>query len=362
MGSKIKAKKGFPYFYVILGAVLLVGIIAEAIALNQLKGFLADYEHSLSKYVADEVYEEYFMHPDYEKLIEISGCEISPAESKEALAEYIKNEVGGEQLVYKTVSDGIAIDTVKYNVRAGSKKIAEFTLKKTGEKSRYGNDLFALDTIKLVYKVPSLSVSVKAPADCTVKINGYTLGAEQVVATEKTSSCDHMPEGVAGLTYNTYTLTGLINEPEVTVTDRNGKANVVEKEDDGVYSAKLNYSEELASAYREQISDAAQKYAAYMQSDGRFSAFSQYFDPDSTLYTQIKNAEIYFVWPHDGYSIEDVNVRDFYAYDDNTFSCRVSLTHVLHKKGSEDYRDYIDMTFYLRNVNGSYLIYDRENH
>ena len=99
-----------------------------------------------------------------------------------------------------------------------------------------------------------------------------------------------------------------------------------------------------------------------MQSDGRFSAFSQYFDPDSTLYTQIKNAEIYFVWPHDGYSIEDVNVRDFYAYDDNTFSCRVSLTHVLHKKGSEDYRDYIDMTFYLRNVNGSYLIYDRENH
>ena len=63
-----------------------------------------------------------------------------------------------------------------------------------------------------------------------------------------------------------------------------------------------------------------------------------------------------------GNRIVDVLDYKFYAYDPDTFSCRVTMIHVLHRIGSADYRDYIDTTFYLRRVGEQYLMYDRLNH
>jgi len=80
------------------------------------------------------------------------------------------------------------------------------------------------------------------------------------------------------------------------------------------------------------------------------------------LYVNLRTSETYFVIDHSSYAFEDVKTSEFYAYDENTFSCRVSFTHVLKRYGSKDYRDYIDMTLYLHRIGDTYRIYDRYNH
>ena len=52
---------------------------------------------------------------------------------------------------------------------------------------------------------------------------------------------------------------------------------------------------------------------------------------------------------------------DFVRYDDNTFSCRVTLTHILYRRGMDNYVDPIDITFYAHETDGKVLIYDMDS-
>ena len=63
----------------------------------------------------------------------------------------------------------------------------------------------------------------------------------------------------------------------------------------------------------------------------------------------------------DRYEIKDEKASDFIRYDENTFSCRVTLTHILYRRGMDDYIDHIDITFYARQNDGVILIYDMDN-
>jgi hypothetical protein len=96
-----------------------------------------------------------------------------------------------------------------------------------------------------------------------------------------------------------------------------------------------------------------------MGNDEKWANVKEYFDPSSKLYNSIRTSETSFVIDHSGYRFENESASEFYAYDENTFSCRVSFTQVLTKKGKPDYKDNIDMTVYLRKVGDKFLIYDR---
>jgi len=99
-----------------------------------------------------------------------------------------------------------------------------------------------------------------------------------------------------------------------------------------------------------------------MQMDGARADFIDYYDTDSDLWKNIISTENYFVLDHNSYSFKDQKATEFYRYNDDVFSCRVSMTHLLHRWAREDYVDYIDMTLFLRNVNGKYLIFDSFAH
>lgn len=65
------------------------------------------------------------------------------------------------------------------------------------------------------------------------------------------------------------------------------------------------------------------------------------------------------MWDYDSYHFEDQLTENYYAYDENTFSCTVQMTQVMCKRGSKDYRENINVTLYLRRGDsGEYMIYD----
>lgn len=178
----------------------------------------------------------------------------------------------------------------------------------------------------------------------------------------ETDSCSHMPEGVTGITYTLYEASGLLRAPSIQVRTPDGSdAPLTQDEETGVWTADVVYSQQLADQYAAQMIQVAQNYAAFVMRDAYFASFSNYFDKTTDLYQTIREVPTGFVWAHNGYDFEDVSAGEFYAYNDDTFSCRIRFIHILHRAGREDYTEQFDVTFYLHRVDGQFLIYDMVN-
>ena len=170
-----KVKK-FPYFYTILALLVLVGVCCVAYGLGLLKSWMADYESTRPKYVAENVFETHFKDLDVGALIETKPFTVSPAETEADLIKYVTDQIGSGEIKYAEAASGsITGDVLKYVVRAGDYKFGQFTVVDSGEKTEYGNPIYVMGDYEFFYKVDTVSVKIVAPSDATVKVNGYTL-------------------------------------------------------------------------------------------------------------------------------------------------------------------------------------------
>lgn len=358
----MKQRKHFPIFYTIYFLCIALFLLGLYTVLGIVREYLADYESAQPQYVAEKVFDELYKNSDYGALIDICPPQTTEFENKEAVARYLNEFTAGKEITYNSITTGLD-STRKYIVKANGVKFSAFTLTTGSETTPKGVPLYELDNVE-IYTAGQQHASIVAPNGYTVLLNGSVLSDSYKTDYRKEhESCQRMPSGTDGIVYVGYDVDGLYYPPQsVQVINREGISVPVTQKEDGSYYAEYIYSESLKEQYSEYVISAAKALAAYMQNDGRFAAIGAYLDPDSNLYVNVKSSETYFVIDHSSYSFEDVKTSEFYAYDDNTFSCRVSFTHVLKRSGSKDYRDYLDMTFYLRKVDDTYLIYDRFNH
>ncbi len=359
-------EKRLPKFYLVLIICWVIALAALAAALFIVRGYLADYESVQPKYVADEVFEKYFEAGDYLSIIGHSSLNKSKYETDEMLADYISSLTEGRELSYYSISSGMDTDSVKYAVKYTEDekdiKVASFTLSVSGEKSEKGFSKYALDSFELFYSADA-SVKIKAIKGSVPYVNGVPLDESHITQDNISHESNaHMPEGVEGIRFTMYSVDGLTSEPEVKVCDADG--NEIELgfvESDKLYYTRLIYDEALKAEQGEFVIEAAKMFASYMQNDTTLAKLNPYFEKGTELYNSIRSTLQWAVIDHDSYDFENVEASDFYRYDENTFSCRVKLTHILKRKRLEDYRDTMDATFYLRMVDGKYLIYDRTN-
>ena len=361
--NKRKSTFRFPVFYICLLIGVALALIAMAVGLARLRVILADYEDAQPKYAAEAVFAEHFAHPDFAALVARSGmpANVSPLETEAGFAAELEERFGGEKTSYASTTAGTD-GSLRYLVKAGEQKIAVFSLKVSEEKSEYGFDQYELGEIEL-YIRPEESVTVSAPTGDSVYLNG-TLLDEQYITERgiETDSCAHMPEGVSGITYTTYSVGSLLRTPAIEVKAPDGTAAPLTQDaETGVWTADVVYDTALAEKYADQMITVAQNYAAFVMRDAYFASFSSYFYKTTDLYQTIRQVPTSFVWRHDGYSFADVSATEFYAYNDDTFSCRIRFVHILHRIGNEDYTEQLDITFYLHRVNGEFLIYDMVN-
>lgn len=359
-------EKKMPKFYLVLIICWVLALVALAVGLFIVRGYLADYESVQPKYVADEVFEKYFETGDYLSIIKHSSLNKSKYETDEILADYISSLTEGKELSYYSISSGMDTDSAKYAVKYtdGEKdyKVASFTLSVSDEKSEKGFSKYALDSFELFYST-DVSVNIKAIKGSVPYVNGIPLDESHITEDNVSHESNaHMPEGVEGIKFTMYSLQGLTTAPEVKVCDAQG--NEIELgfvESDKLYYTKLVYDDVLRAEQSEFVIEAAKNFAAYMQNDQALAKLSPYFEKGTALYNSIRSTLQWAVIDHDSYDFENIETSNFYRYDENTFSCRVKLTHILKRKRLEDYRDTMDATFYLRMVDGKYLIYDSTN-
>ena len=194
-----------PKFYFVLIICWVVALVALAVGLFIVRGYLADYESVQPKYVADEVFEKYFETGDYLSIIKHSSLNKSKYETDEMLANYLSSLTEGKELSYYSISSGMDTASAKYAVKYndGEKdiKVASFTLSVSGEKSEKGFSKYVLDSFELFYSA-DVSVNIKAIKGSVPYVNGFLLDESHIIEENAPHESNvHMPEGVEGVKY-----------------------------------------------------------------------------------------------------------------------------------------------------------------
>ena len=356
-----KSKFKFPLFYVIYGALMIAAFIAIFIGLGALSSFLYDYENSLPKYVAEDVFQSYYNPCDFEKIFDVADCEVSTFDGKEGFVRYMTAMTDGKEITYREVSAGLG-EKKKYIVLADNEKFSEFTLRKSGEKNDHRFDLWELDTITAFYQ-PSKSILVKALTNSTVYINDIPLTDDYIISEEiPTEVNKHLPEGVPGISYIIYKVDGLLNDPVAHVLDRKEReSTLVYDENEELYTEEINYDTDWQEQFSAYVISAAETYAKYLTMDASAAQLRKYFDQTSKIYFYLSTSERYWYTPHISFRFEGSTAFDFYAFNDDVFVCRYTGTMIVNRTVTEEYRYTMDLTFYFKKINDVFMVYDMIN-
>ena len=355
----MKAKR-FPVFYIFLLVLVVLTLILTECGKSYLRDVLKEYEDSQYKYVAEEILESHFNSGDVAALYQLFDSQISEMETPEGVAEYFARLTGEGGFSLQSTSTGLD-EKIEYAVKCDGKRFATLTLDKSGAKTENGFALYELKDAKLNEKL-FITRTVIIPVGYSLTVNGMAADEKYSGGDVITSALgDDLPGDLLGISYTTYTFENLLSEPIFTVTSPLGTSSPVTLLEGGVYFANVVFDTQIPTDLAEYVIDATEAYACYLQKDAVFGKVAKYLDPDTELYNSIRTSPNWMVISHNSYSFEDAEVTEYYEYNDVSFACRVTLTHVLKYKGLADYRDYIDITWYLTKKDGKYLIYDSFN-
>ena len=374
-GAKEKAKTvllptvtvGTIMFYIALCALIAAGVIATLSLQPRLEKWLADYEQQHKMYEPKNqkqlIFDEYFADPDIDRIIELSENKpvYNAPDTYEDAVERFASKIKGKKMTFGYLAGA---DQKVLTVKADGVTVGLLYIKEKDEKTKYGQPVYEFDKLNMFFEQPLVTVNVRLPEKYTAYADGVEI-AEQFVTTSgiKDDERDEVPEGAFLFTYKVCTLTGLFEKPEITVKDMSGNdVALLYDEEKNLYSCRYEYSEELSGQFSTFVKNATKWYSIYMQNDGAFGDVKGYIDPDTELYEDIRLNPGLFVIEHDKARVENEEVSEFFDYGDGVFSCRVTLDHILIKRGREDYVDHVDITWYLHKVGDDYKIYYMQSH
>ena len=349
-------KKKFPLFYKIYFVVLAIALIAAVIFIWWFNGFLADYEEAQPRHVADAIFEKYYKSGDF-SLLASKCAESNPFESAEAVGAYLRENYAGKEMSCTTGASKDGAPT--YIVKVGDRKISSFTLKESSSKNPRGWEMYEEGDFEVYYATKDATVF--APTGYTVEIDGTALTDEFVAergVLSPEAEANLLPEGIEGVTYVKYEVSGLIDDPEIKATSPEGRVSPVTfEEKDGAYHAYPLFDEALQAELSEYVIEAVSQYALMMSDDQYWGNVAGYFDPDSAIFDDAQDVSQYtwFTLDHDSASITDASASQFLRYGEDVFSCRVKFTEVL-TQGTKEFKDFFDSTVIWRNVGGVWKI------
>ena len=335
--------KFYKIFFSVIAAFLVL-LVAGSVFLTVA---LADYEKNLPVTLAEKFFSEQI------KTAEFSGVEGSEFETREALVSAFGKKYKSDDLIL--LSSASSDENIhKYVVKSGEERVISFEVVKSGEKSFLGSRKHKITNVKFLF---GDTITLRAPADCKVFVNGVEVGEEY--RKEEQSSLMDFPSGVSAIPVYTYKIGNICTKPEVIASDeQDNTREVLFNEKSGEYEVGHGYSEQLKNQYGNLALEAAKTYSAYMQSDASFGAVAKYFQYGTTTYENIRTSEVYWVWAHEGFEFSDEWCGEFKQLSDTVFTCRVKVTQTLFLTNNQPYKDYVDVTLcFNKQPNGNYLVY-----
>ena len=335
-------------FYKIFFSVIAVFLVLLTVGAVFFSLLLGDYESSLPASVAEKYFDEQV------KTFGFEGFEGTEFETAEQVALACKQKYSSKELSPLTAAAN-GEQTHTYIVKCGEERVLKFTVVPSGEKSKFGFDRYKIGKIDFLF---GNEISLRAPADCTVYLNGKALDENHRGDEVDTEEMD-LPSGISAIAVYTYTVRNIYSEPQLSAVGNDGEErNITFNEQAGNHEVALGYSDELKEQFGTLALNTAKAYSAYMQNDVRFAEVAKYFQHGTKTYENIRTSEVYWVWAHDSYAFSDEWCGEFKQLGDGVFTCRVKMVQTLYLTNNAPYKDYVDVTIcFVKQANGNYLAY-----
>lgn len=360
-------------FYTLYFMFILIFFIATYIGLNWLQGWLTDYELAQPTVKAEQVFQQIFSDPDWGALYESAGAQDSEFEGKEEYVNFMEAKMGDAALTYMETSAGLSGDK-KYNVRLGDETVASFTLV---DKNKVGNlDLSNLENLEDITDIPNWTLGkvevffqrqgsylIEKLDGYTVTVNGVALDESYVIQKATTKAEDYLPEGTTGFVMETLEVTGLMEKPEVAVTNEDGAAVEVTYDDVTRTFTARTESNTMSEEEKEVALGAAKINCLWMiEEEKDRGQIAKYFDPSYKPYNDIVKTTELWMQNHNGYEFANESVTDYARYSDDIFSVRVSMDLIVTRtNGTTKTWNYAASLFFHKSESGKWLVFERTN-
>lgn len=356
--ARIKVLISSVIFYLILAVYIYVFIAACKYGYGLLMDWLAKLEASQPDVRCEEIFNELFAEPDWAELYTLAGEEDTIYEGADAYASYMENLVGNSELTYVETSAGLSGDK-KYIVKLDSAKIAEFTLTNQAPEGEEVPD-WQLGEVAVFYTRQEDAYIFTVPGH-TVYINGVALDDSFTVKTTFTVVEDYLQEYYSSQLHGyrdmTLYIDGLLVQPQVTILDENGNSMEV------TYDAETNtyretvVTEKISEELHTVMVNACQAYGKYMIAATNKTNMQNFFDPQGSVYKGLPAQWELWVQNYLSYEFTEAMVTDYYRYNEELFSARISMTlRVTRTNGTIKEYD-LDTTFFVeKNAAGKWLV------
>ena len=203
-------------------------------------------------------------------------------------------------------------------------------------------------------------MKVKIVHGSTLYLNGVKVGEEHLLEQGiRTPSCDYMPEGVEGITFDVYSVSGLIRVPGVSCVNAHGDTVLPQyNKQEGIYEEGISYDESFSKAYATQAVEALQTYQRYLTNDATRADVRKYLDKNSEFYKALMRTDTQWYAAHIDHEYMDESVTEFYRYSDGVFSCHYVGTQIITRTKTDVRYFDIDCILYFHLVDGEYQVYN----
>lgn len=358
--QKKKVSLGTWIFYTMYFVMILVAAVGIRFGLGWVENWLVDFEASQPDAKCQEVFDRYFANPDWNQVYDLLDSDAVGAMTKESFVSYMEQKVGSTELTYSKTSAGLSGGR-KYILRLDGKNIGTFTLTNsvTGELEIPDWKLNQVE----IFVSANEYVTVLTAHGNTVTVNGQTLDDSHIIRTTSTMVESYLPEGIHGPRTATYYIKGLLNVPEVTVTDTKGNAVAMSYDPDTRTYAENFEIADIAISQDEYdfVLEATKTYFRFMLNDTGSTQLRQYFDSASQTYKTIIKSEDPWLQDFRTYDFGTEKIYDFCRYGDDLSSVRIAMDLNVTRTNGTIKTFSVDTTFFLERSGRAWKIIDMTN-
>ena len=364
-------------FYTLYFMFILVFFVATYFGLGWLKNWLTDFEYAQPTIKAQQVFDEVFTDPNWGDLYDAAGAEDSPYEGKEEYVNYMEEKVGDGELTYTEISAGMDKSRKKFLVFLGEEKVASFTLiDKNYAGSLSLQNMQSLEDLEKATNIPNWTLGavevffqregsyrIVKMDGMTATVNGVALDESFTIQKATTKAENYLPEGATGFVTETQEITGLMELPDVMVTDKDGN-NIPVSYDELTRTFTAQTESNTMSEEEKNLALEAAKISCkwMLEAVTDRGTVAKYFDPTSDAYSSIvKNTELW-VQDYNSYTFTNDSVTDYARYSDDIFSVRVKTdVTVVHNLGDDRVFNFDQSMFFHKTDSGKWLCFETTN-
>ncbi len=341
-------------------AVVSFFLIALVVIGGVLWFYLSAFEASRPNTTAEKVFTENFKTGNIGGLVKQFSSEQLMFEDEDSINREFKEQYDLTLLNYFAVESKVK-GQEKYTVSYNNMKLADFVLIQN-KNIGFGMKDYILEDVNFSLK-QSDAVTVLVNKGYKLKLNGIIVDSSYITETDvQDASYKHMPKGVDGILFDKYVVSQFLFEPEISLVGLDGvEQKAVFDEELKCYLVPKTYDEVLQHEHSDYVINAMKEYARFLSNKGDFSYIAPFLDSKSRLYTNIRDVSVTWLWKHKEHKISEEKAENFYKYTNEVFSCKVYLKNTLVNYSNKEHIEIIDVTLYLRYVDGKYLIYDMVN-